>query len=253
VRSSAERVLTPGRVPAHGMLRQMSKQPASGSAPVRGLTRAEAKARTRAQLLEGALRILDEEGETGLTTTAVTRHAGISQPSFYAHFSDMDDLLHSLIDELAQQRLRHVREARQAAWETPGDLERVRDIFRIPLAYSVEHPRLFRLLLKSRHDRSPLGDWSRSVNRSQRQALAEDLLAVARPNPRESDRRRIEMIAEGVVSLTETMILGHLEGRYPDVEEIVDVLVAFSSGYSSLLGGPAAEVAAQRARLHRSE
>lgn len=204
----------------------------------RALTRKEAKAVTRARLLEGALSILDEEGEGALTTTKVTRLAGIAQPSFYAHFSDMDDLLRSLVEELARERLRHTRAARRAAWSAPDDADRLRDTFRIPIAYSAQHPRLFRLLLKSRHDRtSPLGEWSRGVVEQSRRALVADLRSVANLEPSASELRQIEMMADGLMALTEAMVLGHLEGRFPDVEECVDVLMAFSRGYYPLLLG----------------
>jgi hypothetical protein len=36
------------------------------------------------------------------------------------------------------------------------------------------------------------------------------------------------MAAEGLGAVTDALVLGHLEGRYPDVEEILDVLVAFA-------------------------
>lgn len=214
-----------------------ARQPAPDQAP-RSLSRKEAKAVTRARLLEGALEILDEEGEAALTTTKVTRHAGIAQPSFYAHFHDMDDLLRSLVVELAGTRLRHTRAARRAAWTAPDDVERQRDTFRVPISHNVEHPRLFRLMLKSRHDRAtPLGDWSRDLFEQNRRALVSDLLVVASLEPTPTQLRQIEMMADGLIALTETLTLGHVEGRYPDVEEVVDVLMAFARGYYPMLLG----------------
>lgn len=200
--------------------------------PERPFTRKEVKAVTRARLLDAALKILDEEGEGALTTTNVTRLAGIAQPSFYVHFTDMDDLLHNLIDQLALERLRHTRAARREARSDPLDIERFRDTFRIPIAHSLAHPRLFRLLVRSRYDRSsPLGDWSRGVFESNRAALVEDLVALGMPNRNETDRRRAEMVADSMIALTDALTLGHLEGRYPDIEELIDVLVDFASGY----------------------
>ncbi len=200
--------------------------------PERPFTRKEVKAVTRGRLLEAALRILDEEGEGALTTTNVTRLAGIAQPSFYVHFTDMDDLLHNLIDELALERLRNTRAARRESRSAPMDTERFRDTFRIPIAHSLAHPRLFRLLVRSRYDRaSPLGDWSRGVFEDNRAALVEDLAALGMRVDTDVDRRRAEMVADSMIALTDAMTLGHLEGRYPDVEEMIDVLVAFAQGY----------------------
>ena len=202
----------------------------------RTLTRREAKAVTRQRLLDAALEILDEDGEAALTTTAVTRGAGIAQSSFYVHFADIDDLLQSLIDELAANRRRETRIARVAARATPFEVERLRETFRIPINDLVAHPQLFRLVMRSRHDRtSALGEWSRSLHEDSRAALVEDLVAAGLPSATSSDRRKAEMIADGIIALTETLAAGHLEGRYRDVEEMIDVLIAFSKGYFTLI------------------
>ncbi|MFD0658836.1 hypothetical protein [Thermocatellispora tengchongensis] len=71
--------------------------------------------------------------------------------------------------------------------------------------------------------------------RTSRATLVRDLVAIGFPETTEADRRQVEMIADGLSALTESMALGHLEGRYPDLEECVDVLMAFSRGYLSLL------------------
>ena len=198
----------------------------------RAFTRKEIKALTRTRLLEAGLRILDEQGETALTTTNVTREAGIAQSSFYVHFTDMDDLLHSLIDMLSVERLRHTREARRHSFSQPRDPERFRETFRIPMSHSIAHPRMFRLLVRSRQDRtSPLGDWSRAVFEEHRAALVEDLIGIGLPADSPAERRWVEMVADGIVALMESLTMGHLEGRYPDIEQIIDVLVTFSSGY----------------------
>ncbi|GAA5081108.1 AcrR family transcriptional regulator [Thermocatellispora tengchongensis] len=200
------------------------------------LTRSEAKELTRRRLLRAALRILDEEGEAGLTTGKVSRAAGIAQSSFYSHFRDKDDLLRSLWYESGGRLLRSVHEARVAARKEPGDKERHRDTFRIPLEAFVRYPELFRLTLRARHDPgSPLHDFAMESRRTSRATLVRDLVAIGFPETTEADRRQVEMIADGLSALTESMALGHLEGRYPDLEECVDVLMAFSRGYLSLL------------------
>lgn len=203
----------------------------------RPISRTEAKAVTRSRLLDAALSILDEQGETALTTTNLTRQAGLAQSSFYVHFADMDDLLHELIEDLTAERRRLNRQARRAARLAPGDPEVFRDTFRIPIANLIAHPRMFRLLLRAQHDRSsPLGDWSRSVLGDLRQELIEDLYSAGMPQRTAADQRRASMVADGIMWLTHAMTLGHLDGRYPDIEEAVDVLVAFSEGYFPLLG-----------------
>jgi TetR/AcrR family transcriptional regulator, fatty acid biosynthesis regulator len=199
------------------------------------LTRKESKAVTRRRLLDAALRVLDEEGEGALTTTKITKLAGIAQSSFYVHFADMDDLLHCLIDELMLEWRRETRKARQVSRAAPLDAERFRETFRVPMMHSISHPKIFRLLVRSRLDSSsPLGEWSRSVHEDNRAALIEDMIASGFPVGTAADRRKAEMVADGIMALTSTMIMGHLEGQYPDLEEVIDVLVAFSLGYFTL-------------------
>ena len=197
------------------------------------VTRREAKASTRARLLDAALEILDDEGEAGLTTTAVTRRAGVAQPTFYGHFADVDDLLGALIEEVAEKRRTETRRARSDARH--GATGALRETFRIPLEDMLAHPKLFRLLVKSRFERSPLGDWSRSVLQASRTALVEDLTNAGMPARSASDRRKVRMVADGVIALTETLALGRLDGRYPDTDEVIDILIAFSRGYFPLL------------------
>lgn len=199
------------------------------------VSRKQAKARTRQRLLDAALAVLDEEGESSLTTISVTKRAGLAQPSFYAHFADMDDLLHNLIENLSLERLSSTRSARREWRSMPSDPERFRETYRIPMQHFVAHPQLFRLLTRSQHDRStPLGDWSRAVMQRSQQALVEDLAASGMPVDTDADLRRTQMVAEAILVLTQSLTMGHLDGRYPDLEEIIDVLVAFSKGFRSL-------------------
>lgn len=211
----------------------MGERGATASRPLR---RQEAKAITRRRLLDAALQTLDAEGPAAITTTRVTRLAGISQSSFYVHFADVDDLLRSTVAELALERRRLTRDARRTARAAPCDDERLRQTFRVPLQTMLAHPVLFRLSLRTRHDPgSPLGAWSRSDVEASRVALVDDLSAGGLPTTTATEQRRAEMVADCLIALTESLALGHLEGRYPDVEEIVDMLVGVCQGYFPLL------------------
>ncbi|MEO3798416.1 TetR family transcriptional regulator [Nonomuraea sp. B1E8] len=200
------------------------------------LSRSEAKDLTRRRLIRAALAILDEEGEAGLTTVKVARAAGIAQSSFYVHFKDMQDLLRVLAEE-GGRRLRHsMREARRAAREAPGDLERHRDTFRIPLEAICRHPELLRIQLRARHDpSSSLRDFATETAAAYREHHATDLAALGYTADDEHDMRRLEMIADGINAATNALAIGHLEGRYPDLDEAADILVALSRGALRLL------------------
>ncbi|MGW0478037.1 TetR family transcriptional regulator [Nonomuraea sp. NPDC003214] len=199
------------------------------------LTRSEAKDLTRRRLIRAALAILDKEGEAGLTTLKVAKAAGIAQSTFYVHFKDKQDLLRSLGDEGGERLRRSMREVRRQARET-HDAERHREAFRIPIEAICRHPELLRILQRARHDpASPLREFAIETAAAYRDHHAADLAALGYTADDERDRRRLEMIAEGVNAATNALALGHLEGRYPDVEEVLDVLVALSNGALRLL------------------
>ncbi|MEV0390591.1 TetR family transcriptional regulator [Nonomuraea sp. NPDC050643] len=208
------------------------------------LTRSEAKDLTRRKLIRAALAILDEEGEAGLTTVRVAKAAGIAQSSFYVHFKDRQELLRVLAEEGGARLLKSMREARRKAREAPDDLERHRETFRIPLEAICRHPELLRIQLRARHDpSSSLRDFATETAAAYRDHHAADLAALGYTADNERDRRRLEMIAEGINAATNALAMGHLEGRYPDLDEAADILTALSRGALRLLRATSAKPA----------
>ncbi|UBU14980.1 TetR family transcriptional regulator [Nonomuraea gerenzanensis] len=200
------------------------------------LTRSEAKDLTRRKLIRAALAILDEEGEAGLSTVKVAKAAGIAQSSFYVHFKDMGELLRELAEEGGQRLRASMREARRRAREHPGDLDLHRETFRIPLESICRHPELLRIQLRARHDpSSSLRDFAAETAAAYREHHAADLAALGYTADNERDRRRLEMIADGINAATNALAMGHLEGRYPDLDEAADILTALSRGALRLL------------------
>jgi TetR/AcrR family transcriptional regulator, fatty acid biosynthesis regulator len=201
--------------------------------------RRESKSKTRRRLLAATLQILDEDGEGALTTTRVANIAGLAQPTFYVHFANLDDLLRSVVQEVLMVWGADTIEARRRSRETPSR-EHFRETFRVPMQQAIDNPRWFRLMVRHRLDdeTSPMGKWSRQVIAVLRESLVHDLRAVGFASRTARDRRLVEMVADGIMALTNEMILGLLDGRYRDLEETIDVLVAFSMGYQALLPAP---------------
>jgi AcrR family transcriptional regulator len=80
-------------------------QPGPGS-------RRERKQRTRRELLEAALLLLEEQSFSGLSLREVTRKAGVVPTAFYRHFASLEELGLVLVDEsfrTLREMLRSVR------------------------------------------------------------------------------------------------------------------------------------------------
>ena len=196
----------------------------------RALSREESKLVTRHRLLEAAARILSEEGYGKLSAAAVARAAGIAQPTFYVHFSDKDDLVRTLAREKLEALRRPLKEARARVVGGHG-IEALRDTFRLPLRALLDHPALFRLYVQEAHQPgSPFADEAKKLARELEDDLVEDLIAGGAPASTPAERDRLCMIAESMITLTETLGLGYLDGKYGDIERVVDVLTDFALG-----------------------
>ena len=120
---------------------------------------------------------------------------------------------------------------RREALESPDDEERLRQEFRAPLEILAANPDLFRLALSVRHHPgSPLGDSSRKLTGNTRRDIVAELVARGYPATTPGEKRRLEMIADIHIAATESMALGLVSGRYPDIDELADMLVLVTRG-----------------------
>jgi len=194
----------------------------------RSLSREEGKLITRRRLLEAAATVLREEGLAALTTSRVARESGVAQPTFYVHFKDMDALLQALADEKISAIRVALREARRRIQAADGE-DALRDTFRLPLRAFVEQPDLWRLFFQELHrPQSPLGRMAREIQTEMQRDLVEDLEAMGAPAGTPAERERVEMVAESLMVLTQTFGLGFIDGRYSDLEKVVDLLVQYA-------------------------
>jgi AcrR family transcriptional regulator len=67
------------------------------------LTREESQARTRARLLESAVRVVATEGYEGASIDKIAEAAGYSKGAFYSNFSSKEELFLELLESHASQ------------------------------------------------------------------------------------------------------------------------------------------------------
>jgi AcrR family transcriptional regulator len=195
------------------------------------LTRRESKQRTRKRLIEAARELILSGDETRVAASAVAKRAGVGGATFYEHFRSRDELLTALADELFDELREKLAKSRREALAAPGSEEKLRQEFQTPLDVLASNPDLFRLSLRVRHyPASPLGDSSRRLSGNTRRDLVEELVARGYPHDGPEERRRLEMIADVHIAATEVLALGYVSGRYPDLDEVADMLVLVTHG-----------------------
>lgn len=209
--------------------------PAKADRPSRAqrppITRRAAKERTRRRLLAAARQLILAGGESRLAASVVARRAGVGGATFYEHFRNRDDLLRALSDDLFKELRAKLALARQEGVAAPSDEEKLRQEFRIPIEVIAANADLFRLGLRVRHHASsPLGDSSRRLAGNTRDDLVAELVARGYPAATPVERRRLEMVADIHIAATEALALGFIAGRYPDLDEVVDMLVLVTRG-----------------------
>ncbi len=209
----------------------------AGATHTRPLTREESKLITRRRLLEAAAKILGDKGHAALSTSAVARAAGVAQPTFYVHFKDKQDLVRTLAREKTDAVRRPLKAAREQVARGDG-IAALRATFRVPLQALLEQPQLFRLFVQEAHNPgSAFGAEARALLRELESDLVGDLIAYGAPGSSDAERARLSMMAEGMIALTLTLALGYLDGRYADLDQIVDVLTQFALGVLGPLPG----------------
>lgn len=80
--------------------------------------------RTRAALLDAARSILEAEGATSLTMSAIAERAGVTRKAVYLHFDNVRELLGDLFDHIAETE--HLDHSLDAVWDAPDAVSALR-------------------------------------------------------------------------------------------------------------------------------
>lgn len=142
---------------------------------VRKLSRAEKKERTRVLLIEAAAELALSGGVAAVTTTAVTARIGVTQPAFYVHFKNVDEILAVAASETSDRITKILREVR-AKGRARGPIENSKETVRSSLEALCSEPEVLDMFLRYRRDTtSALGNSIMACEARARQELAEDL------------------------------------------------------------------------------
>lgn len=110
------------------------------------MNRQQQKQQTRQRIIDGAFVLLDDNKSfTTISLREVAREANIAPTSFYRHFSDINELGLTLVDESGLALRQLMRQARQRIASGGSIINISVDTF---LEFILSNPNVFRLLLR---------------------------------------------------------------------------------------------------------
>ncbi len=205
------------------------------------------KERSRRKFIDATIEVLRQQGPSGLTTGRIAKAAGLSQPSFYVHFTDMDDALRVVSEEVVTGIRSAIQDARQKA--APGaDADAVRNGYAVAVNEFLAQPDLTELFLRHKNDSTAFGERLRELV----QAFHQDLLADLEKMGMRGVVGDLELYAHFVVGMTLMVVEGVLLGRLEDKEQAIDALAAASVSMSGAFSGTNTTPSSS-ARLRRRE
>ena len=110
------------------------------------MNRQQQKQKTRQRIIDAAFSLLDDNKSfTSISLREVARAAAIAPTSFYRHFTDIDELGLTLVDESGLALRQLMRQARQRIASGGSVVDISVDTF---MEFILENPKVFRLLLR---------------------------------------------------------------------------------------------------------
>lgn len=186
------------------------------------------KESTRERLLLSAIDLIRQGGVEAVSTVSVTEAAGFAQSSFYMHFTSVDECLRAAAEKVAGEVRAFIADHRRRthAAVLAGTATPIAH-FDALLRLFVEQGKFAELLLRHRHDRSPVGEVMRKMADGVRADLVADSwsLAKAMGVPRRHYARvalTAEFLHADVMAAGEAL----LDGRFTDAEMVAAELAA---------------------------
>lgn len=161
--------------------------------------RLQQKQATRRRLVEAALELSAQKSFAALSLREVAQAAGLTPAAFYRHFSDMEDLGLSLVDEVGLSLRRLLRNARK---NVEGSTTKVTELsIQTFMNYVNENSNLFRVLLGERQGAS--NSFRKAIHAEMDLFIAELTEDIERINKRKF--RHPSLAAEAIVAVVFTV------------------------------------------------
>ena len=154
----------------------------------------------RAALVQAAMELLEESGETDLSLRAVARRAGVSPAAPYRHYADRE----ALVSAVAAVGYRELAERLAAAHPSPSTPEQLASVAIAYVQFALERPGLFRIMFTEPCDR----DNDERVAATA--AVSQYVRAIVERTFPQADA---EALATAIWALVHGLALLHLDGK----------------------------------------
>lgn len=183
-----------------------------------GLSPAERRAGRRKLLVKAAFELLGTEGESAVTVRSVCRGAKLNNRYFYENFTDVNEVLGVVYDEVAADLIDALNKAMA---DQPDDRARLRAGIRAALDFSSADPRRGRVLFTEGRT-NPVLVARRAASQQQ---LLESVLPESAPESRAArlaQRVGASMYAGAMAELARQWLSGALG---TDLDAVVDTVI----------------------------
>jgi len=172
------------------------------------------------------MELLSQEGLAAVTTSRLSRAAGIVQSGFYAHFEGVEECVVLAAERIGEKILRPVEEGLAALREHgPDDPELIRAQYRWVFGVLESEWRFVELVLRYHREPTPLGDALSALIGKLRQEIVDHLLIIGERGG--LDRRYLPQIgfcADLIIALQLSSLEAYVKDASLDKEMIVEVL-----------------------------
>jgi AcrR family transcriptional regulator len=170
--------------------------------------------------------LLYEEGPAAMSTVRIAQRAGIVQSGFYRHFPSVEECLRAKADQLGADLASPALNGISSLYETdPTNAALIANVLEEFFNGMLAHRRLYHLMVRHRHDATPLGEAFRRVFDQSRLELTASLWSLARryrlPVTARSD---VALLAEFALESTSSVGTALLAGRAKDPRAAAETL-----------------------------
>lgn len=200
---------------------------------------------TRTLLINACIDLIRSEGLMALSTERVTRAAHISQPGFYNHFKNTDELLRVSVVSVLQDmagRQTVLRREMMGGLETPQDAvdaQTTRNILEAMLDVFLSEPVFAELFLRYRFDASLLDGAVMAVAQEVIEDNISDLWELSRRmGARQEDYPRVALHAEhlsGIYYRTAELMLAKRYSRELILQSACEAVISLTRGLQEVL------------------